>query len=61
MSDGKAHNKWEVAKRLGYDMDKLSGFEKDLGKIKNLGYLRIDGNMIQLTDKCFPFGRPDSA
>ena len=61
MSDGNAHSKLTVARRLGYDMDKLSGFEKEIGSMVKKGYLTRDGDMIQLTDKCFPFGRADGA
>lgn len=61
MSDGNEHNKLTVARRLGYDMDKLSGFEKELGSMVKIGYLMRDGDMVQLTDKCFPFGRADGA
>ena len=57
--DGKVHDKMEVAIRLGYDLNKLSGYEKDLGKMSTLGFLQRIGKQIQLTDKCFPLGRPN--
>jgi hypothetical protein len=53
ISDGKKHNKMEVATKLNYDMNKLSGFEKNLSKMKTLGFLDKDSTTIQLTSKCF--------
>ena len=35
ISDRKKHNRTQLAKDLGYDMSKLSGYYKDLGKLKN--------------------------
>lgn len=57
--DGKVHNKREVAERLGYDMKKLSGYEKDLCKMSSLGLLDKKENDIQLTGMSFPYGRPN--
>ena len=59
INDGKVHNKDEVAKQLGYDMNKLSGYNKDLSKMSTLGYLDKTSTTIQLKDICFPFGRPE--
>ena len=59
ISDGKIHDKKEVAKRMGYDMNKLSGFDKDLSKMSTLGFVEKTKPTIQLTDKCFPMGRPE--
>ena len=56
--DGKVHNKQETAKKLKYNMEKLSGYDKDLSKMKTLGYLNKTATTIQLTDNCFPRGRP---
>ena len=47
----------DVAKALGYDLDKLSGFEKDLSKMSSLGFLVKDKDTMQLTAKCFIAGR----
>ena len=56
--DGKAHERVVVAKSLHYDMDKLSGFKKDISSMKSLGLLEyVDGTKIQLTDLSFPAGR----
>ena len=55
LSDRKAQDKNKVAKQMGCDMSKLSGFEKDLNRLSALRFLKKVGNMIQLTDKCFPF------
>ena len=57
ISDGKEYNKKEVAKALGYDMGKLSGYEKDLSKMKTLGFIEKTKTSITLTDMCFPLGR----
>ena len=57
ISDGKKYNKMDVAKALGYDLDKLSGFEKDLSKMSSLGFLVKDKETMQLTAKCFIAGR----
>lgn len=56
--DGNKYNKLEVAEQLGYDLDKLSGYEKDLSKMSTLGFLEKTSTTIQLTDKCYPLGRP---
>ena len=59
IKDGKVHNKNDVAKRLNYDMNKLSGYNKDLSKMSTLKFLDKTTTTIQLTDICFPFGRPE--
>jgi len=59
ISDGEVHNKIIVAQDMGYDMDKLSGYEKDLSKMSTLGFLDKTKDTIQLTDQCFPSGRPE--
>jgi hypothetical protein len=62
ISDGRKYDKMEVAKALKYNLDKISGYEKDLSKMCSLGFLdkqqKSDG-ILQLTNKCFPFGRPE--
>jgi hypothetical protein len=52
--DREVYNKNQVATDMGYDMNKLSGFEKDLSKLKKLGFLDKTSDTIQLTGKCFP-------
>lgn len=59
ISDGDVHQKKDVAEELGYQMDKLTGYEKDLSKMSKLGFLTKDKTTIQLTNKCFPLGRPE--
>ena len=56
--DGKIHEKETIIDKLGYQQDKLSGFNKDLSKMSTLGYLKKTSTQIQLTDKAFPGGRP---
>ena len=56
--DGKAHERVDVARSLHYDMDRLSGFKKDISTMKSLGFLKyVNGTKIQLTDLSFPAGR----
>jgi len=57
--DGKVHDRKAVAEKLGYDMSKLSGYDKDLAKMGTLGYLDKTKTTLQLTDTCFPKGRPN--
>ena len=52
--DRKEHNKMQVAKEMKYDMNKLSGYNKDLSKLATLGFLEKTQDTIQLTGKCFP-------
>ena len=59
LSDGDVHQKRQVAMELGYDMAKLSGYEKDLSKMSKLGFLNKDKTTLQLTDKCFIRGHPE--
>lgn len=59
IKDRKVHDKIEVAKRLGYDLNELSGYDKDLSKMATLGFLRKNKMEIQLTDVCFPFNLSD--
>ena len=53
LQDGEEHNKDEVIDALGLDRSKLSGFEKNLSKMKSLGYLNKTKDTIQLTPLCF--------
>jgi hypothetical protein len=57
--DGTARDRTDTAFALGYDLSKLSGYDKDLSKLSSLGFLQRGKTMIQLTNKCFPLGRPD--
>lgn len=52
--DRKTRNIEETAKALGYDMNKLSGYQKNLSKMSTLGYLEKSQTTMKLTDKCFP-------
>ncbi|OEU16020.1 hypothetical protein FRACYDRAFT_238603 [Fragilariopsis cylindrus CCMP1102] len=55
--DGKERNRVVIAKELNYDMNKLSGFEKDLSKMKTLGFLDFPTKKtVKLANKCFPLG-----
>ena len=55
--DGNVHTKDELIEALNLDRSKLSGFEKNLSKMKSLGYLEKTKDTAQLTDLCFPCGR----
>lgn len=58
--DGRIHNRKKIAKQLGYDMNKLSGYDKNISKMKTLGFIEYsDKESMSLTDQCFPKGRPD--
>ena len=52
--DGKVHDRKQTAKDLGYDMNKLSGYDKNLSRMSSLGFLTYDKKTIQLTKMCFP-------
>lgn len=52
--DGKVHDRKKTAEDLGYDMTKLSGYDKDLSKMSSLGFLDYDKTTLQLTKMCFP-------
>lgn len=57
--DGGVHDKKEIAMQIpNLDMSKLSGFNKNLSKLSTMGYLDKTQTTMQLTDKCFPKGRP---
>ena len=57
--DGERHDRKVVALELGYDMSKLSGYQKDISKMKTLGFLEYPTKTeIRLSDTCFPLGRP---
>lgn len=59
ITDGKIHSKKDIIMKLGLDPNKLSGLEKNLSKMSKLGFLEKNQTTIQLTDKCFPLGRPN--
>mmetsp|Transcript_32063 Transcript_32063/g.35905 ORF Transcript_32063/g.35905 Transcript_32063/m.35905 type:complete len:197 (+) Transcript_32063:459-1049(+) len=57
--DGKERNRNAIAKELDYDMSKLSGFQKDLSKMKTLGFVEFPTKQtVKMADKCFPLGLP---
>jgi len=54
---GDERNRNAIAKELYYDMNRLSGFQKDLSKMKTLGFVEFPTNKtVKLADKCFPLG-----
>lgn len=57
--DGKTHGKDEIVDVLGLDRNKLSGFEKNLSKMKSLGFVEKTKTTVWLTDRCFLLGRPN--
>ena len=56
LADGREYDKIDVATKMGYNLSKLSGFNKDLGRMNTLGLLNKTKDTIQLSDKCFPKG-----
>jgi predicted transcriptional regulator len=59
MVDGASHDRNAIAEQLGYDMSKLSGFNKNVSRMKTLDIVSYPTKTtIQLTDRCFPLGRP---
>ena len=54
LTDGEVHRKDELIDRLNLDRNKLSGLEKNLSKMKTLGFLDKTKDTVQLTAKCFP-------
>jgi len=59
IKDGQVYNKKAIIEELGLDPKKLSGFEKNLSKMSSLGFVEKTKTTIQLTDTCFPLGRPN--
>ena len=59
ISDGKVHGRDVLAASLGYDSMNEAGFRMLLNRVRLKGYLEFIGKTgIQLSDECFPFGRP---
>jgi hypothetical protein len=59
LADGRAHERSELAEVLGYDNDGTPGFKKTLSQVKKHAFVEFVGrDMVQLSDKAFPFGRP---
>ena len=59
IADGAVHDRKEVARQLGYDMTKLSGYDKNISRMKTLEIVAYPTKTtFQLTDRCFPLGRP---
>jgi hypothetical protein len=59
LADGQVHDREELAQQLHYDMDKLTGYHKNISQMKTFGFVDYVGsNTIQLSDGCFPMGRP---
>jgi hypothetical protein len=60
LSDGETHSRIDVALLCGYTPDKLTGFKKALSPLVCLGIAEYPSETeVRLTDKAFPFGRPD--
>jgi len=59
VKDGQPRLRSAIAATLGYKSEKEAGFKMLLNRIRNKGYLDfIDKQSIQLSDICFPTGRP---
>lgn len=57
--DGKEHDRKKLAEQLKYDMNKLSGYQKNISQMRTLGFVDYPSKTtIKLTDSCFPLGRP---
>ena len=54
--DGKSHDRAHVAESVGYT--NKATFAVALSNMKKMGIIEYDKSTIQLTDSCFPFGRP---
>jgi len=57
--DGQVHQKMDLVAKLKLDPKKLSGFEKNISKMSSLGFAVKNKTTVQLSDKCFPLGRPN--
>jgi hypothetical protein len=61
LADGRACERSELAELLGYPNDATPGFKKTLSQIKKQAFVEYVGrDMVQLSDKAFPFGRPST-
>lgn len=59
IKDGEPHLRSVIATTLGYMNEKEAAFKMLLNRIRKKGYLDfIDKQSIQLSDICFPTGRP---
>lgn len=59
MKGGEAWSRADLTTHLNYDSDKEAGFKMLLKRIRDKGYLDfVDSDHVQLSDICFPFGRP---
>jgi len=56
--DGNVRDRIEIAKKMNYDLNKLSGYDKMLSKMSTMGFLEKTKTTLQLTEKCFLRGRP---
>lgn len=65
LRSGGSETKKHLADALDYENAKVQGFTKLLSRVKAQGYLEDapggDRNSVQLSDLCFPFGRPEGA
>jgi hypothetical protein len=61
LADGRARERSELAALLSYPNDTTPGFKKTLSQIKKQAFVEYVGrDMVQLSDKAFPFGRPST-
>jgi hypothetical protein len=59
LADGLPRERSELAELLGYPNGETPGFKKTLSQIKKQAFVEYVGrDMVQLSDKAFPFGRP---
>jgi hypothetical protein len=55
LKDGKAHSKTELLAE--FDMTANSTWRNMIAKLKNEGFIKIETNMVELSDEMFPLGR----
>lgn len=55
LEDGKSHSKTELLAEL--DMTANSTWRNMIAKLKNEGFIKVETNMIELSDIMFPLGR----
>lgn len=61
IKDGKVYLRSFIATSLGYQSEKENAFKMLLKRIQDKGYLNfVDKESVQLSEICFPMGRPDS-
>lgn len=62
IKDGRPYPRSDLANRLGYESAKEAGFKMLLKRIRDKGYIDfIETHSVELSDTCFPMGRPTTS